>query len=160
VDRAAVTRGSGRPRLFGVRAAVVLAVLAGLFGMHGLSVGHAPMTMDASVAAAHPMPGQVPVPVPVLPRPASTVGVALVSVLSGQSGAGSAGHTGMTSMTCVAVLAGAVVLALLVSRRVFARRRARPSWPAPAAVIARRVTPRVVVVARSLSLSQLCVMRV
>lgn len=128
--------------------------------MHELSIGHAPMTMDAPVVAAHPVAKQVQL---LVPDPASTVGVALASVLSGQSGTGSAehtGHTGMTSMTCVAVLAAAVVLTLLVSQRVFARRRAFPGWPAPVHVIARRVTPRVVMVPRALSLSQLCMLRV
>jgi len=157
VDQVAVTR-AGRPRRFGARAAVVLALLAGLFGMHGLTVGHAPMTMDASVAAASPMAGQVPVPV--LPGPAGTVGVAGVSVLSGTGSTGPTGLTSMTSMTCVAVLAATVVRSLLVLQLVFAQRRAGRSWPASDHGVTRRVTPRVLVVPRAPSLFELCVLQV
>lgn len=153
-----MTRGSGPARRFSARAAVVLAVLAGLFGMHGLTVGHAPMAMDASVTAAHPMAEQEPVPV--LSGSADTVRVVLVSGLSGQPGMGAAAHTGMASMACVAVLAPSVVLALLISWRVFTRRRPGPCRPAPSRVVARRVAPRVVVVPRAPSLFELCVLRV
>lgn len=143
---------------------MVLAVLAGLFGMHALTVGHSPMTMSAA-AAAQPMAHAVPA------QPRSATPESALSVGSGPAApaadsvehpaTGSAGHTGHTASACVAVLAAAAVLILLTFRRVLARRRGSPSsGPVPARTAAVQVSPRVVPAHEALSLFELCVLRV
>jgi len=147
-----VPRSSHR---FGGRAAIVLAVLVGLFGMHALTVGHDPMTMAA--AAARPT---AQTSGPVVSGPVVS---GMVTAAPGYPGAGSAEHTGHTGMAgaCVAVLGAAVAArAVLVSRRALAHRRSGPGRPAPAPAVASRVMPRVLAVPRALSLFELCVLRV
>ncbi len=154
-------RGSGRA---GSRAALVVVLLAGLFGMHAMTVGHVPMTMTASAAAqptAHAMPAQQ-VPAPARSVVSGSSAAVAPAAASGQpSGTGSAEHTGHTVSACVAVLVAAAVLLLAAVRRLLARRRSAPlGWPAPERAVVARVAPRLVRARQALTLFELCVLRV
>lgn len=141
-----------RPGRQGLRQALlVLGLLSGLFGMHGLTANHwSPCLMpDVATATAATttmlMAGTVSVIGPVIAAPADRGGP------GGQGGPGS--HSG--SESCLAMLAAAAVLLLLVGAR-----RAPYAVVRPASLVfswrgLRPGPPR----SLALSLAQLCLAR-
>ncbi|WP_448613709.1 hypothetical protein [Modestobacter sp. URMC 112] len=112
-----------------VRVLVVLALLVGLFGMHGLGADHSVAAPGAhgEVLAGPVSPAGHPAPARHA-APAADAQVAVLGHAAPSSHHGPAdGHPTDTAQTCVAVLAGAALLALLLPGVVRALPLARPA---------------------------------